>query len=130
MPGAIQTQKEERIILPLHYFDSYRIMKSSDFTSGNHGRERSMQLFEFKDCFRLDESERVVCVGERLCLTEVLTETELAKLYPNGLDYLGIWGARKVRTLRRILREKGIDVSLTRTRPDAISVRVRHYQFV
>ena len=97
-----------------------------------------MDLFEFKDSFRLDESERVVCIGERALVTRALSESELAKLFggwiiysdPRGLDYLGVWGARKVRILRRILRERGVDVSLTRTRPDAIRMRVRHYQFI
>jgi hypothetical protein len=107
-------------------------------TLGDHGRERSMHLFEFKDSFRFNESERVVCIGERALVTMTLCESELAKLFggwiiysdPSGLDYLGIWGARKARTLRRILRERGVDVSLSRTRPDAIRMRVRHCQFV
>jgi hypothetical protein len=101
---------------------------------GIDGRERSMDLFEFKDSFRLDESERVVCIRERALVTKALSERELAKLFggwiiysgPSDFDYLGVWGARKARTLRRILREKGVDVFLTRTRPGAIRMRVRH----
>jgi hypothetical protein len=95
-----------------------------------------MHLFEFKDSFRRDESERVVCIGERTLLTKVLSESELETFFggwiiysdPNDLDYIGVWGARKVRTLRRILRERGADVSLTRTRPDTIRMRLRHTQ--
>jgi hypothetical protein len=97
-----------------------------------------MDLFEFKDSFRRDESERVVCIAERALVTKALSESELAKLFGgwiiysdrSGLDYLGVWGARKARTLRRILRERGVDVSLTRTRPDSIRMRVRHCQFI
>jgi hypothetical protein len=48
---------------------------------GINGRERSMELFEFKDSFRLDESERVVCIGERALVTKALSESELAKLF-------------------------------------------------
>jgi hypothetical protein len=96
-----------------------------------------MDLFEFKDSFRLDESERVVCIGERALVTRALSESELAKLFggwiiygdPSGRDYLGVWGARKARTLRRILRERGVDISLTRARPDAIHMTVRHCQY-
>ena len=77
-----------------------------------------MHLFEFKDSLRLDESERVVCIGERALVTKTLSESESGKLFgawimysdPGGLDYLGVWGARKTRTLRRILRERGVDV--------------------
>jgi hypothetical protein len=97
-----------------------------------------MDLFEFKDSFRLDESERVVCIGQRALVAKALSESELAKLFggwiiysdPSGLDYLGVWGARKARTLRRILRERGVDVFLTRTRPGAIRMKVRHCQFI
>ena len=96
-----------------------------------------MDLFEFKDSFRFNQSERVVCIGERALVSRALSESELAKLFggwiiysdPSRCDYLGVWGARKARTLRRILRERGVDVSLTRTRPDAIRVGVRHCQY-
>jgi hypothetical protein len=95
-----------------------------------------MQLFEFKDIFRRDESERLVCIAERTLLTKALSESELEKFFGgwiiysdrSDLDYIGVWGARKVRTLRRLLRERGVDVSLTRTRPDAIRMRLRHTQ--
>jgi hypothetical protein len=98
-----------------------------------------MNLFEFRESFRRDESERVVCIGERALLTKVLSESELEKLFggwiiysdPNNLDYLGVWGARKARALRRILRERrGVDVTLTRTRPDALRMRLRHTQSI
>jgi voltage-gated potassium channel Kch len=99
---------------------------------------RSMFLFEFKDGFRFNESEQVVCIGERALVIRTLSEGELAKLFggwiiygdPSGLDYLGVWGARKARTFRRILQERGVDVSLSRTRPGAIRMSVRHCQFV
>jgi hypothetical protein len=105
--------------------------------AGINGRERSMHLFEFKDSFRFGESERVVCIGERALVTKTLNESELEKLFggwiiysdPSGLDYLGVWGARKARTLRPILREREVDVSFSRTRPGAIRMRVRHCQF-
>jgi hypothetical protein len=113
-------------------------MGSSPEVRAINWRGRSVDLFEFKDSFRLDESERVVCVGERALVTKTLSESELSKLFggwiiysdPSGLDYLGVWGARKTRTLRRILRERGVDISLTRTRPGAVRMRVRHSQFI
>jgi len=97
-----------------------------------------MHLFEFKDSFRFNQSERIVCIGERALVTRALSESELAKWFggwiiysdPSGRDYLGVWGARKARTLRRILRQRGVDVSLTRTRPDAIRMRVWHCQYL
>ena len=97
-----------------------------------------MHLFEFKDSFYFNQSERVVCIGERALVTKTLSESELAKLFggwiiyrdPSGLDYLGVWGARKARTLRRILRERGVDFSLGRTRPGGIRMMMRHCQFI
>jgi len=31
-----------------------------------------MHIFEFKDSFRFNESERVVCIGERALVTKTL----------------------------------------------------------
>lgn len=93
-----------------------------------------MDLFEFRDRFQLGASERVVCIGERAFLAKVLSENEMEKLFggwiiysdTNHLDYIGVWGARNARTMRRMLRERGIDVSLTRGRPPAVRMRLRH----
>ncbi len=93
-----------------------------------------MELFEFKQHFRLGQSPRVVCIAYLNALGEVLGENDLAALFggwikyrseSDGVKYLGVWGGRNSGTMRRILRERGVEVVLHHIRPAGIVMHSR-----
>ena len=98
-----------------------------------------MELFEFRQHFRIGQSSRVVCIASLDALGRVLAENDLAALFggwikyrgqTDGMKYLGVWGARNTRTMRRILREKGVEVVVHHIRPAGIEMHSRRSQSI
>lgn len=100
---------------------------------GDFGIE-PLKLFEFMELFAAGESPRMVCIGILTSVTEVLGKSEMDELFggwiiyttPQMDAYLGVWGTRKVKKFRRILRERGASISLERSKPDAVRMGRRH----
>jgi hypothetical protein len=93
---------------------------------GDFGIE-PLKLFQFMARFAARGSQRMVCIGLLTSVTEVLGQSEMDELFggwiiyttPEMDAYLGVWGERKVKKFRRILRERGASISLERSKPDA-----------
>jgi hypothetical protein len=93
-----------------------------------------VEFFEFKQRFKESESPRVVCIAAWSALVGLLDEKTLEDVFGGWIKYygpgeaagyLGVWGARNARTLRRICREKGADVILSRSCPEGIGMHSR-----
>lgn len=70
-----------------------------------------------------------VCVVARSALTKLLTVRELRDAFSGaifyrrgyfGPSYVGVWGRRNGKRLRRFLRERGAEVLIERTRPEGV----------
>jgi hypothetical protein len=88
----------------------------------------------FRDGHFAPAGNTVVCVAERAAVEAVLGRGQLEVLFKGGavytndaakLDYIGVWGVRNASRLRRLLRERGFDLSISRTRPP--SARLRYF---
>jgi hypothetical protein len=90
-------------------------------------------VHEFKEEFAKG-TPRTVCVGPRDRVQNFLSADELSHrfgghiVYANtttGQELLGVWGARKAMAFRSLLRVQGASLTLKRTRPNSIRLKLR-----
>ena len=74
----------------------------------------------------------VVCVAEKAQIEAALGKGEIEVLFQGKAvyandsvkqDYLGVWGARNASRLRRLLRERSVEIVIERTRPPNARLR-------
>jgi len=77
---------------------------------------------------------RTVCVGARGTVQGLVSLDELSSTFGGYIVYagttksrelLGVWGARKSAALRSLLRARGAQLELKRTKPRAIRMKLR-----
>jgi hypothetical protein len=84
------------------------------------------QLYEFtSDWYRDGRSERTTCQGPRSFIERFIRLAEFASLFgghvlshdSSGQQFLGVWSRRTCQKFRRVLRDRGAQFRLSRTKP-------------
>lgn len=98
-----------------------------------NAEEMLLNVYAFRSSAFARNRDSVVCIGVRKQLegllgTGVLSATFFGyALYRdhNETEYIGVWGARNASKLRRLLRERGAQVTTHRGSPP--KVRLHHF---
>lgn len=97
-----------------------------------------LTAYAFRDSNFSPDGDTHVCVVERRALSKFITVRELhrafsgAVFYRRGLwtCYVGVWGRRNGKRLRRFLQERGASVVIERGKPDRARLALRSTQKV
>jgi hypothetical protein len=93
-----------------------------------------LDIFLFKDAIHHRTHQTIVCIAERSRLTLLLPPSDLIDHFggwiryvgvDSGTEYLGVWGDRKASAFRRLIRERGESISITRSQPEQVRVQIR-----
>ena len=84
-----------------------------------------LRAYSFRDRAFSPEGDTHVCIVEREALKEFMSPKEISAafsghvVYRRGplISYVGVWGRRNVKRLRRFLSERGANVVIARGRP-------------
>ena len=84
-----------------------------------------LKAYSFRDTAFSPSGDTHVCMVEREALKEFMSQKEVAAafsgyvVYRRGLfiRYIGVWGRRNGKRLRRFLSERGATVTLLRSKP-------------
>jgi hypothetical protein len=97
-----------------------------DSSDGNLLMAEQVQAYEFTDAGFVVGSDAVVCIAPLDSVLPYMTLDEIGQAFsgfasyrqtPRLTRYVGVWGRRNCRRLRRFLRERGADLVLHRRRP-------------
>lgn len=91
-----------------------------------------LKVYSFRDSAFSPGGDTHVCVVEREALSALMSQKEVAAafsghvVYRRGLftRYVGVWGRRNGKRLRRFLTERGATISIVRTRPTGARIAV------
>ena len=90
-----------------------------------------MTVYLFLDVNPRTAGQTRVCLAEKQSLEAALGDQGVQRLFHGGIvyvkkigqTYLGVWGARNASRLRRLLRERGSEVTVQRVRPKNVVLR-------
>jgi hypothetical protein len=88
----------------------------------------AVDAFTFRDPAFAPSGDTIVCIVDAAAAAAFMSKSEIADafsgyaLYRRGLlkGYVGVWGRRNSKRLRRFLEERGAEVVLHRGRPDGL----------
>lgn len=91
-----------------------------------------LTVYSFRDTAFSPNGDTHVCVVEREALNGFISPKEVAAafsghvVYRRGLSisYVGVWGRRNGKRLRRFLSERGATVALVRSKPTGARIAV------
>jgi hypothetical protein len=107
---------------------------------------KPLTAYSFREPTFSPDGDTLVCLVERGALSKFMGVRELhrafsgAVFYRRGLwtCYVGVWGRRNGKRLRRFLEERGATVAIERSKPDrarlsltmtrAVRAKVRHLE--
>ena len=86
----------------------------------------AVTAYTFRDPTFAPSGDTIVCVVDATTSARFMSSAEVAEafsgyaLYKRGLlkGYIGVWGRRNSKRLRRFLQERGAEIVLHRSRPD------------
>jgi hypothetical protein len=90
-----------------------------------------MTVYLFRDRIA-SRVNTVVCIGEKERIEESFRGGQLVGLFDGEIvytndtlkkNYVGVWGTRNASRLRRLLREKGVEILIQQTRPPGTRLR-------
>ncbi len=93
-----------------------------------------LTLYAFRHGSFASAGDTAVCVGERTQMEAAFGREGIQALFDGAvvftndalkLDYLGVWGARNMPRLRRLLRQRGVAMAIARELPP--QARLRYY---
>lgn len=86
-------------------------------------------VYEFNEEFIVGASHRTVCIAPQGTTLGALTKDELVAKFggyisyvddSTGTVYLGVWGTRNAGRFRTMLKDRGVDFGIIRTRPPTL----------
>ncbi len=88
----------------------------------------AVTAYTFRDPTFAPSGDTIVCVVDAAASARFMSRAEVADafsgyaLYKRGLlkGYVGVWGRRNSKRLRRFLQERGAEITLHRGRPDGL----------
>lgn len=94
---------------------------------------RPLTTFAFRDSSFSHDGETHVCVVEKRALSKFITVGELHRafsgvvFYRRGLwtCYVGVWGRRNGKRMRRFLAERGATIVIEKSKPDRARLGLR-----
>lgn len=94
---------------------------------------KPLTAYAFRDTAFSPDGDTHVCVFEQDALSRFLSISELHRAFSGAVFYrrglwtcfVGVWGRRNGKRLRRFLAERGAAVVIARSRPDRARLSVR-----
>ena len=106
-------------------------MKSASMP--NQAEGIPLDVYAFRSSAFARNGDSVVCIGAREQLEGLLGAGMLTATFfgyalyrdPDETEYIGVWGARNASKLRRLLRERGAQITIHRQSPPG--ARLHHF---
>jgi hypothetical protein len=92
-----------------------------------------LNVYIFRDAHFSPSGNTVVCAAEKSRIEELFRAAKIQEIFRGGViyknwatevEYLGVWGERNASKFRRLIRERGLQIVISRSMPPGARLKV------